>query len=274
MPLFSIIIPLYNKEHTITNSIGSVLDQSFQDFEIIIVDDGSTDSSADKVRAFADPRIKLFSQQNAGPSAARNHGIREATGEWIVFLDADDQLTKTALESFHKAIAKAPLCTCIYSNAYILRNEHRSLCLTDLKEGNIKHPFKEAFFHKLLILAGTTAIKRTVMVNIQYNEAYRRMEDTELHSRLRKQCKCYRINTPTVTVYADYSQAAKPLSNRDQDFMFHIDLTGKSFWEKMCLYEVYLGAKNTYRVTGKDLYHNYDNRYILLFLNRLLYKKW
>ncbi len=274
MPLFSIIIPLYNKEHTITNSIGSVLDQSFQDYEIIIVDDGSTDSSAEIVRAFADPRIKLFSQQNAGPSAARNHGIREATGEWAVFLDADDQMTKSALESFHNAIRKAPDCTCIYSNAYMSRDGKTTLCINEQKEGYIKNPSKDSFFRKTLILAGTTAIKCSVLHFINYNEAYRRMEDSEFHSRLRSVCKCYRISTPTVTIYTDYSLASIPSGNMDQDFCCHVDLSGKSFWEKMCLYEVYLCAKNTYNVTGKDLLHNYDKRYILLFLNRLLKKKW
>lgn len=274
MPFFSIIIPLYNKESTIAASIASVLDQSNQDFEIIIVDDGSSDTSVSKVRSISDSRVKLFSQQNAGPSAARNHGILKASGEWVIFLDADDQMTTGALDCFQKAIEKAPDCSCIYANAYISRNGKTDLCIKEQKEGYIKNPSKDSFFRKTLILAGTTAIKRSVLSLIKYNEAYRRMEDSEFHSKLRLHCKFYRISTPSVTIYTDYSEASIPSNNREQDFCFHIDLSGKPFWEKMCLYEVYLSAKNTYNVTGKDLLHNYDKRYILLFLNRLFKKKW
>src|SRR5699024_6424946 len=88
--MFSIVIPLYNKELSITNTLQSVLNQTFTDFEVVIVNDGSTDNSVEKVEAFNDPRIRLIHQANAGVSAARNKGIEEANYDWISFLDADD----------------------------------------------------------------------------------------------------------------------------------------------------------------------------------------
>jgi len=90
MPLFSVIIPLYNKENWIGNTLQSVLSQTFSDFEVIIVNDGSTDNGASIAESFQDERIYLFSKENGGVSAARNFGIEKATSNYIAFLDADD----------------------------------------------------------------------------------------------------------------------------------------------------------------------------------------
>ena len=90
MPYFSVCIPLYNKANFIAETINSVLNQLFSDLEIVVCDDGSTDDSARIVAQFDDNRIKLIQQENQGASAARNRAIKESTGEYIAFLDADD----------------------------------------------------------------------------------------------------------------------------------------------------------------------------------------
>ena len=92
-PFFSVVIPVYNKEPHIVRAINSVLNQTFQDFELIIVCDPSTDNSNAEVAKFTDPRIRVFHRDQPGPGgyAARNLGIKEARGDWIAFLDADDE---------------------------------------------------------------------------------------------------------------------------------------------------------------------------------------
>lgn len=108
--MITIIIPLYNKEASIATALRGVLAQSYQDFEVVVVDDGSTDGGAAVVEQFDDPRIRFIRQANGGVSAARNRGIAEAHGEHIAFLDADDEWMPEFLEEIAALIAAYPEC--------------------------------------------------------------------------------------------------------------------------------------------------------------------
>lgn len=90
-PVVSVVIPLYNKEKHVGRSVGSVLSQTFQDFEIVVVDDGSSDGGPRLVERIGDPRIRIVRQENRGVSVARNRGAEEAAASLIAFLDADDE---------------------------------------------------------------------------------------------------------------------------------------------------------------------------------------
>lgn len=98
--LISVIVPVYNAEATLSTCINSILLQSYSDAEIILVDDGSTDASLKICREFAanEKNIRLVSQENAGPSAARNNGIEHANGEYVAFVDSDDRINPRMLE--------------------------------------------------------------------------------------------------------------------------------------------------------------------------------
>ena len=117
MPRFTVVLPLYNKADTINRAIASVLAQSVDDCEIIVVDDGSTDGSVEKIDKSYLPSIKLVQQANAGPGRARNVGAALATGEFLTFLDADDEWEPAFLETAGAVLAAHPDCAA-YVAAY------------------------------------------------------------------------------------------------------------------------------------------------------------
>lgn len=102
----SVVIPLFNKGPYIARTLDSVLKQTFQDFKVIVVDDGSTDDGAEIVRGFDDPRIQLIQQPNQGESVARNRGVDESLSDFVAFLDADDEWMPKHLETILKLIEK------------------------------------------------------------------------------------------------------------------------------------------------------------------------
>lgn len=114
--MISVVIPLYNKEQNIASTLQTVLKQTYQDFEIVIVNDGSTDHSVEEVAKVLDLRIHLIHQSNAGVSAARNRGIEEAKGEFVAFLDADDVWKPDYLKTQYELTLKYPGCSVFASN--------------------------------------------------------------------------------------------------------------------------------------------------------------
>jgi glycosyltransferase involved in cell wall biosynthesis len=102
-PFFSVVIPVYNREKLVQRAIESVLAQEQEDYELIVVDDGSTDGTREAVRSYGE-KVRLFEQENAGPGVARNRGIQEARGEYVTFLDSDDQWLPWTLATFDRAI--------------------------------------------------------------------------------------------------------------------------------------------------------------------------
>ena len=115
MTLISVIIPVYNGELTIEDTVISVLNQTFLDFELIVINDGSSDSTLEILEKFKDPRLKVFSYPNSGLSASRNRGIEHARGEFISFIDADDLWTSDKLEAQLNSLRENPEAAVSYS---------------------------------------------------------------------------------------------------------------------------------------------------------------
>lgn len=115
MPLISVVIPVYNGEKTIRQTLESVLNQTFTDFEVIVINDGSQDTTLEIVANIADPRLKVFSYPNAGQAASRNRGLSQARGEFIAFLDADDLWTSDKLEAQLRVLQENPQAAVAYS---------------------------------------------------------------------------------------------------------------------------------------------------------------
>ena len=115
MPVISVIIPVYNGEKTIRETVTSVLNQTFSDLELIIINDGSSDSTLDIVNSINDPRLKVFSYPKTNQSASRNRGISHARGEYIAFIDADDLWTPDKIEAQYQALQDNPESAVAYS---------------------------------------------------------------------------------------------------------------------------------------------------------------
>lgn len=177
---FSVVIPLYNKEKYIKRTLDSVLNQTFTDFEIVIVDDGSKDKSCKIVESISDSRIRLIRQENGGPSKARNHGIKEAKGQFIAFLDADDEWLAEKLEKQYELHNKNPdlIWSC---SAYTIVGGRRERITSYKKEGVLSDAIDE-IVDGLSIWTSTVVIKKYIFNNERFlfNESFMRSEDREL----------------------------------------------------------------------------------------------
>lgn len=122
MPLISVIIPVYNGDRTILETIASVQKQTYSDFELIVINDGSTDRTLELLSTIEDPRLKVFSYPNGGLSVARNRGISQANGKFITFIDADDLWTPDKLELQLKALQQHPEAGVAYSWTCVMGN--------------------------------------------------------------------------------------------------------------------------------------------------------
>lgn len=144
MPRVSVVIPLYNKADHIGRAIDSVFAQGFDDLEIVVVDDESTDDSLSIVQAYYDRRIRLIRQDNAGPGTARNRAIREARGEWIAPLDADDYWLPGFLDCVLRRAEVNPECDAVTTFWIIDDNDPDSVSRRFLDRGGPVGPYRLA----------------------------------------------------------------------------------------------------------------------------------
>lgn len=142
--MFSVIIPLYNKEKYIQKAIESVINQSYTDFELLIINDGCTDSSLSLVENIDDPRIKIISQNNQGVSVARNFGVENAKYNLIAFLDADDWWHPDFLLEMSNLISIYPLAA-VYSSSYYKVKNGKNIAANIGVDKNFKHGYIEYY---------------------------------------------------------------------------------------------------------------------------------
>ena len=183
--MISIIIPVYNKEIYIENTIQSVLSQNFNDFEIIAVDDGSKDSSLEILKKINAPKLKVVHKENGGVSSARNYGIPYAQGDWIMFLDADDEMCPGALAEFDR-MTRCYDAKVIVSNFIIVeKNGINRLFCTRKKEFQTDKPMKYQWLRYFWLRPGNTLLHRSVFDNITgYDEHMSYNEDVEFSVRV------------------------------------------------------------------------------------------
>ena len=267
--MISVIIPLYNKETTIEQSIRSLLTQSFSDFELIVVDDGSTDGSAEKIRGITDERMILICQENGGPSKARNTGVKHARGEWIVFLDADDELLPDALQIMTAAIKRYPDADLVDFNKYLriggglVPQEHPI-------EGFVKNPMRAWYYRLIAPGCGHSIYRSSFIRNFPYNVRMRRYEDADLLICMLHHAKVYSSNEYTEIHDMNTAAASHARINVKEDYFGYLDFNGKSFWQKMCIYRFFIEERDYYPSEGHRLYPTWYFRYDLFFLYKFL----
>lgn len=188
-PFFSVVIPLYNKENFIQNCLKSVLNQSFTNFEVIIIDDGSTDESFTKAKQIKDPRFSLYQQKNHGVSVARNKGVKKSKAAFIAFLDADDQWYPEHLAMIYSMIKNHPKQQLFATNYQIeiapkqYRNTKFSVAVT--KPTQVINNFFEASLKDSILHTITTVIRKSVFIEEGgFNPSIPSGQDTDLFIRL------------------------------------------------------------------------------------------
>lgn len=170
---FSIIVPSYNYAHCLPRVLDSVFSQGGDDYEIIVVDDGSTDNTADVMQGYmtrADGRLIYVRQENRGPSAARNHGIALATGRYVLFVDADDVLLPGALDRFRTALATRPSLDYALGGYLLVRIDGRVKHRPALKLGSRREENFARYLHSDLniICCGCLVVHRRVFDRIRF----------------------------------------------------------------------------------------------------------
>lgn len=179
----SVVIPLYNKEKEIACTLRSVLAQTSQPLEIIVVDDGSTDGSAARVEEIGSPLIRLIQQENRGVSAARNRAMQEACGEYAALLDGDDTWEPGYLAEIERLIAAYPGCGAYATSFNVDDGHHLTPGDTPQTEGVVDF-FTEALSHYVLIPSSTTLRRKPALSLGGFPEGMRLGEDQYLWTKL------------------------------------------------------------------------------------------
>lgn len=233
--MISVIIPVYNREKTIRKSIESVLNQTYKDLEIIIVDDGSNDNSKQIIENIQDDRIKYVYQENAGACVARNHGIDISNGKYIAFHDSDDIWLPEKLEKQYDALhrTKADVVICKMTNI----GEYGTVIMPQ--------KLNEGFLDKScsLMNIGTQSImgKREVFENNKFDIEMPRLQDFELLLRISYKYDIYLIDDALV----NYFTGGVSISSNGKKFLNALDLLRKKHPK------LFMGKSDTLNDLGK-----------------------
>jgi glycosyltransferase involved in cell wall biosynthesis len=202
--MFDVVMPLYNKEEFVGATINAVLAQTFADWRLIIVDDGSTDGSAELVRSYGDPRINLIQQKNQGVGPARNAGIRSGTAEWIAFLDADDVWNGdhlAELDELRMIYPEAGLVGCAFRRFSGAIDPEQNT--GGSSERRLTRYFAECAAGRELLVTSSAAVRRTVIDAVGAFQDLPGNEDVELWARLALHGPVAVSSKPTVNYRVD-----------------------------------------------------------------------
>lgn len=207
-PTVSVIIPTFNRSGRVGNAIESVLRQTYSDFEIVVVDDGSTDDTRERLEAYWG-RIKYVHQQNRGASAAQNKGVALATGTWVSILADDDEWLPTKLEYQFEALARCPeQCGACFTDCQFVEDrdlQQTAFELCGLKKygsfGSLDNPLRYVLARHAGIYVQSLLVRRSLVDELGgFDEAMVVAEDTDLLLRLALKTKFCFVSEPLVKI--------------------------------------------------------------------------
>ncbi len=206
--VYSIVIPTYNRASIISKTLKSVIDQSFSDFEVIVVDDGSRDDPEKEILQLDDSRIRYVRQENAGGGAARNRGIQEARGDYIAFLDSDDIFLPNKLS---RMAAEFPLRgnEVLYSSMYVDRGVGKYWVRPDHGIEAGEDVGEYLFVRNQLIQTSTIVLPRELAQRVLFNGALRKGQDLDFCLRLQKAGATFRMIDEPLTIWVDVTEAGR-----------------------------------------------------------------
>lgn len=221
--MFSVIMPLYNKQDTVIESIQSVLKQTVQDFEIIVVDDESADNSAALAERVLDSRVSVLRKKHGGVSAARNYGVGRARGDYICFLDADDLWLPNHLEALRELILAVPDAG-LYATCFRQEGADGSVYSPNLGNGHIieiDNIFRIELEQRSVLHTNSVCMQHSIFKKAGgFVEHERIGEDTSLWYRVAAFHKVAMINVITTVYRLKYSGAISVSGSMNRDWSF------------------------------------------------------
>lgn len=250
-PKISVIIPLYNKEISISATVNSVLNQTFTNFELLIIDDGSTDNSLKVLSTFMDKRIKVISKSNGGVSEARNYGVKASSSDYIFFLDADDIITADCLLIFIDLINKYKEADVFTANFKVVNQDNsENIYCTGDKETLVKNNFKALWIAEVFPRTGSMVIKKSCFEKVGYfRDDITLYEDLELVLRLFNAYKIAYSPKIVLNYICEFNTLSKKMSPLTKEFSYYADFKKKTFYERLIISEV---VYNSYKKRVKQ----------------------
>ena len=234
MTTVSVVVPTYNEAGVLHRSIDSVLDQTYDDLELLVVDDGSTDTTASVVRSYDDDRITYLPHgTNSGASAARNTGIEAATGEYVAFLDADDEWHPRKLEHQVATLSNRPASwVAVYCGVELVTDDDERLLdsvlprrftridETEGAEGG-ESLVKDVLLDRLHTSAGSTLLVRREVVEAidGFDESFDRFQDSEFLIRVLRQGQLAYVDESLVSRYDTGRPSAESIEAADEAYL-------------------------------------------------------
>lgn len=297
----SIIMPCYNSSKTILESIHSILNQTYENVELIVIDDGSSDNTLDIINSIGDKRIRIFKQSNMGPGKARNLGIKKATGDYILFCDSDDKLDLNIIENFLKIKEVYKFDIVLFrtqkvsnDGKILVDNKINSFTLNNNDRNNLINAIYDKFheYNKFFGFDGVCGkfIKRDFLIknNIFFPDYILRFEDAYFCKQIYKKCEkiryedilgyyyiqnpnslCHKYNSNAIEMYID---ALNVLSDNEQNENFYIKVL-TTLTECEVLYFYNKNYKKTYFEYKKEFIKMLNKDVFLEALKKVDFKK-